>query len=308
MKRKWHRKEEGFLSSFLIIFMVTLALMTAGAYVLVNSEGINMVNQIQLLQTGYAADSGIFYALRALRDTSFVDPTTMTVGNATVTLSTDTTAERIFLNVESNMSLVENNLQIEARVDSLPNIAIISTNDVSDINTQDGAGIDNENYLFANTDSIPPVDNTTLQSLSNSQGHDDLSGGTHTAIDGDPDGSFSFWNSPGVPNVTYITGDLFVQASSTIFGIYYVLGDVTLHWNNAQVQGVIYAPNESSDIYLYDGVSTPYVVGGIVTGGRVIGNWGSPNVQYNFNFMTAFGTFLNDPGCILAHVFEWNYQ
>ncbi len=307
---KMQNSEEGFLSAFLIIFLVTLALMGAGAFILVNSEGINMVNQVQLLQSGYAGDGAAYYAIRALRRNVYSNPTYMTIGGASVTLDTSMVAERIFLDVEADMSEVQNMLEIQLRVDSLQMMAIISTDNVSGIDTRDSLGNVNQNYLIENTDSIPGIDDALLQSTSGSQLHDQ-SAATFTPSDGYPF-TGSFFYSGSEPNVTWVQGNFYVQGGYTVYGIFLVDGDVVIG-NDATVEGVIYTPDENSDIYIDRSSSSTHihVNGGIISNGEVSAyNLGTyVNVQHDPDHMNAFGRlFLYNPSCILAHVFEWNYM
>ncbi|MBN2030883.1 hypothetical protein JW824_11650 [bacterium] len=308
MRQNRYKSEEGFLSAFLIIFLVTLGLMGAGAFVLVNSEGINMVNQVQLLQSGYAADGAVYYGIRALRQYTFTSPTTMTIGGAYVTLSTSRTGERIFLDVTADMSNVQNDLQIQIRVDTLRNAAVFSTNDVNnDIVTEDDDGNTDMDYLIVNTDSLPTIDRTALENTAISQGWHRTES-TFTPADGYPTGSF--WNSPGVPNVIWVENDIWVSSAITIYGIYLVDGDVFTD-DQGQVQGIFYVPNTSSTIYLNRQSDTfDQIVGGIITNGY-ISSWGLGavvTVQNNRTFMAAFDSYVDNPDYVFAHVFSWNYM
>ena len=82
------KREEGIWSSFVILFLLTLALMGLGAHVLVRSESRNTANLIRARQADYAANGAAYYGMRRLRLGALDESTPLSIGPGTVDLDT----------------------------------------------------------------------------------------------------------------------------------------------------------------------------------------------------------------------------
>ena len=99
--RKYFIKENGFVSAFILILLVTLGLMGAGAYVLMTAEGKSVAVQGVSMQVDYSTEGALYYAKRRLTNASDLDATidslngeAVNIGNIAVTIYADTIPAR----------------------------------------------------------------------------------------------------------------------------------------------------------------------------------------------------------------------
>jgi hypothetical protein len=163
----------------------------------------------------------------------------------------------------------------------------------SNITTRDSLGGTDSKLLVQGlgASNLPAINQTSLNTLSTSQGHD-KSSSTFNATNNFP--SASYYNSGITPNVTHVYGNLSLGVSPattvTIYGIFVVEGNVTIS-KSSQVIGVIYCPN-SSTVTINSPVATNSVTGGIVTKGTVTGSTAS-YVKHNMTYTTVFSNYLS---------------
>ncbi|HEX9934193.1 MAG TPA: hypothetical protein VGB38_03265, partial [bacterium] len=84
-------RERGALSPFILIFLVTLAIMSTATYYMVAGESQNLGGSMASVQAEYAALSGVFFALSALNAETFdsaVEATTYSIADVEVSLDT----------------------------------------------------------------------------------------------------------------------------------------------------------------------------------------------------------------------------
>ncbi len=175
---------------------------------------------------------------------------------------------------------------------NLGSLAMFSTGSVTNVTALDADGNPDPSLMVANADSMPPIDYLNLIDTAINQSHVEYDP-TFQPGDGYPNGSF--YASPGVPNVTHVTGDLKVNGGITVYGIFIVEGDVILN-GSARVDGVIYLPNFDSEVeqITFAGGGSPEestVNGGIIANGDISGSGNHITVKYNPDYMGQFGNF-----------------
>jgi hypothetical protein len=304
MKIKDFKEEHGFFSAILLIFLVTLALMGAGAFVLMKTEGEAVANNATGLRLEYAANGGIFYAIRLLEADSLDQVTSFTLDGITVSLDTTREGSTTYLNVNAGSGDFDRDIDIEMREGRYCDKAIVTTGDVGDlIFTKDAAGNFDSGLLLEKVTRMPSIDIVSLKALSSSQGHDK---GTFTPANNSPVANFYY--SAGVPNVTYTTGNMTVNSSRTIYGIYLVEGTVTLN-SNAVIQGVVYLLNNNA-ITIAGGASLSdrSINGGLISKGDVIAGGLFCYVRHNPAYMNIFQNYVTNPNSRVVKVVNWDYQ
>ena len=301
--------EEGFWSSLLILFLVTLVLLGFGSFVLVRSESANVANQIRALQADYAANGCAYYGIKRLQLGSLNESETLTVGNGFVSLDTSEVSGSldILLNISGTVGGVERKIEIRlATGGGLVDKAIYTMGDVFNVTGKDSLGNPSSDVVVTQADTVPEIDVDSLNTMSTAQGHDQ-SGTPFTPVDGYPNGSF--YQPDGVtPNVTHVMDSLVVEGGRTIFGIFVVEGSVILH-GSSRVQGVIYLPNPTSTIITGGGnPGESSITGGIVSHGNISGFGNHISVRHQPEFMRAFCEFQIGPDPDDSGVVSWLWK
>lgn len=259
MFSKFANNEEGMLSAFIILFLVTLALLSMGISTIIRNEGVTQANRIQGVKTDYAANSGAQYALKRLL-ISNLPSTSLTILGSSVVVDSSLDFSKTVINVQTTYNEITKNLEVQV----IEHPVIWTTNNVSWVDDRelDGSAAWGD-LINENASSIAVIDTASLISIAN------IVSGNLTVNGNYPAGASSFFFSTGVPHVTYVAGDMTVQSSGRAWGIYIVEGDVTVEggWFSAgSVEGVIYTPNASSDVDLE---SNAQIIGGVCGFGRV---------------------------------------
>ncbi len=258
------KNEEGMLSAFIILFLVTLTLLSFGVSTMIRNEGITLANRVQGLQTDYTANSGAQYALRRLLIAN-VPNTTLDIMGSTVTVDTSLVFSHTVINIQSILNDITKSLEV-----SLVEYPVIwTTNNVSSVNDieLDGSWAWGD-LIIENASSVAVIDTTSMISIAN------IVSGNLTVTADYPAGASSFFFAAGLPHITYVSGNLTVRTSGTAWGIYIVEGDVTVEgglFSPGEIEGVLYMPNASSDVDLE---SNAQIIGGVCGYARVRSvNW-----------------------------------
>jgi len=294
MKISDKKNEKGFASGFVLLFVVTLALMGVGGAILMKSEGKRLGSNIESLQTDYSAQSAMWFAIQATAVSAdtlkyVVDNVPFSIGSATIS-DIDTFISnngKDAITVEARTANCVR--RITAEIEKLPGVlAIESTNSVNNVDVRDQNNNENNQLIDQNRAAMRVIDDANLQAIAVSQGYN--ISGNYTPPDGWPNGSY--YNAPGVPNVTYINGNLTVSSGDDVFGIFYVQGNVNIEYG-AQVHGIIYAPNGANTVTLNGPSFSNAVEGGIISAGPIEGECGFLNlfdsqIIYNPQFIRGF--------------------
>lgn len=307
MKLSNLKNEEGFFSSMILMFLVTLAMMGLGAFVLTRSEGASVTTQIQTIQAEYAAEGAVYYGVQRLAQGSLNEAQALSIGGGNVILDTTTVSGSIYLNVIATTGSMTRRIRVEVEESGggLADKAIYTTDVVFFTTACDSLQNTDDSRKVENADSIPSMDLAALWALSNSQGHNQS--GTFYPSSGYPSGNF--YQPDGVtPNVTYVNGNMRVNDGRTVYGIYVVTGWVNLR-PSARVEGVIYVVNDNPT-WLRGGGSTatPSIQGGVVSEGEINGYVNRAYVQHWPEFMRVFCSYMlyPDSGGSYA-IADWEY-
>jgi hypothetical protein len=302
------KKEEGFWSTFVILFLLTLTLMGLGAHILIKGEGPNTANLANVLQADYAANGAAYYGIRRLGIGALDESTPLVIGSGTVMLDSTfvSSSEEIELIVTANAGGTERGIIIRLQPSGkLADMAIYTTGDVFNVAARDSAGNLDPDRCVTNADSVPEINQAALDSLSSDQGHD------QAAPLFTPDDMYadsSFYRPDGItPNVTHVFNDFEVLGGRTIYGIFVVEGNVILH-GSARVEGVIYLPNPTSTIITGGGnPSESSITGGIVSHGDISGTGNHISVRHGPGFMRTFCEFQIGPDPPGFKKINWQY-
>lgn len=283
-------------------------MMGLGAHVLIKSEGPNTANLASALQADYAANGAAYYGIRRLQVGALDESTPLVIGHGTVTLDSTQVSgsNEIELTVMANVGGTARGIIIQLQPGGkLADMAIFTTDDVFNVAARDSAGNLDPDRCVTNADSVPEIDQAALDSLSTDQGHDQTDT-TFVPDDLYPDGSF--YRPDGVtPNVTHVFNDFEVLGGRTIYGIFVVEGNVTLH-GSARIEGVIYLPNPTSTIITGGGnPSESSITGGIVSHGDISGTGNHISVKHGPGFMNTFCEFQIGPDPIDFKRINWQY-
>jgi len=294
MKAYDNRKNEGgFASGFVLLFIVTLALMAVGGAILMESEGRRVGSGMVALQTDYSAQSAMWFAIQATAvdtDTldALIDNVPFSIGDAEIT-KIDTFIANSGRDALEVVAESENcTRRISAEIEKLPGVlAIETTSSVTKVDVRDQNNNPNAELIDENRAALHTIDNSNLQTIAQAQGQD-------TSAFSPPNGwpNWSYYNTPGVPNVTWVNGNLTVNSNDDVYGIFVVNGNVDIGYG-AQVHGIIYAINGGNTVKLNGPVLHNSVEGGIISEGPVDGAHGflnlfSSRVRYNPQFIRGF--------------------
>lgn len=267
---KNRRNEKGFLSGFIMLFVVTLALMGVGGAILMNSEGRGLGTTHEAMQANYAVDSAMWLTIAAFNKGTEVvlqNQVPFTIGGATISqidTSENTATNTITVLITANTK--NTSRMIQAELQSNPGLyGITSTGNVKGMDIYDANGQEDPDLIEANKDELPDVNVANFINMANNQttgGQAHFINGNITSTQGWPNGSF--YNANGNPNVTYINGDLTVKFGHTIYGIFIVTGDVIIE-DRGQVRGFMYTPNSGSSFTLNGPRWKDSVKGGIMS-------------------------------------------
>lgn len=298
--------EKGFiLPSLVIIFLVTLALMATGAYVLMRSEGDISADTMIAKQIEYSLKGASDYALNLMKidDLEIQD---VDVGGVSATVDT------IKLN-PSNGFNPDFDLDITATVGSVsrelfvtidafdPDVAIwaLGAVDLTVIPRNQSGLLPNWDRMGENVYALPQIDVTTLLALPGAQV---LAGGAYSGTR--PTGATSFFQSGTTPWVTRYTGDVTLSAGAVQWGIMIVDGDLTIS-SLANVNGIVYLPNAGSQVTM--GISLNATVNGcIICAGDVTG---ATFVDHNSTYLATLENYRLNPGTADgSNIVAWDYQ
>jgi hypothetical protein len=188
-------------------------------------------------------------------------------------------------------------------------MAIWTTGTVTDVDVYDSTGTKYNSLMIEEADSLTYMDTSSLIALATSQGQ------AHSGSFSPPDGypSSSFYNSGTTPNVTYIDGDLIVDNGRTVYGIFYVTGNVEVRSSFTggigRIEGIVYLPSQSSTITMsMEGLTS--VNGGVISGGNIDGSgWLDGKIQHCPEYMRGFSQFQDDPGSEGSlRILDWVYE
>jgi hypothetical protein len=313
MKRKMIQKaagrEEGFLSAFFLIFLVTLALLGLGAYSLMRSESANTVNQMKLIQADASLNAGAFFSLNALSRSLFDSQTeaaTLSIGGADVTVDTsyDAATNIIALTVTSTIGSAERKARIEFQLGiGMRDKAIITTGIDNGVSARNENNVVDDRKLVDEADSIPTIRLAMLKAMATAQGH---------KIVGDCNGSGinpGFYQPDGVtPNIWYITGNLTISGSKKASGIFVVDGDVTINGAD-RITGILYLPNITSTVINGGGNPTESSIrGALISHGDITGHGSHTNVRWVKEYMYLFcDWFQTYPDVLRNNLVRWIY-
>lgn len=291
------KKEEGFWSALIVIFLVTLGLMGLGVSVLIRSEGKSVAHHVNAVQIEYVANAGAYYGIQRLHSDSLDESEELEIGNGKVTLDTSDVegSSDVLLTITAVAGEAKKEIEVLLSAKNrLVDKAIYTKGDVFNVTGKDSAGNPDSDVVITKADTIPSIDIDTLKTMATNQGHfipsDSIPADSAFAPDTNyPESSF-YWSGGGgtTPNVTYVEGDFTVKGSRDVYGIFVVEGNVTLH-GSARVFGVIYLPNPSSTLITGGGnPGESSITGGIISHGDISGTSHHISVQHNPEYMRAF--------------------
>jgi|GEM_PF-2427878 len=327
------KSERGFVSALVLIFLVTLALMGMGAYILIRTEGVGIARQAMLTQMDYAAEGAYYYARAVMmRGTpgspiDSINGQSIVIHGVTVDITGSVHTDTQFADYDLTITAssygavsFSNDVVVAVKNMDLENVAVWSNYPVNNENVYvcddrlwntETYPWDSENELMmisyeTKCDTIPIMNDTVLEALALSQHRNpDLHVWTDTTAAGlnwnttanapatAPDTSF-LRSSDTDPNVFYIMGDLTVNTGNTICGIVIVLGNTTI-LGTGNIEGVLYMPTAGSTLRMEMGT---YIRGGVIGSVDIGRNGGAginPIIRYDQTYMQAFAAFRTYP-------------
>lgn len=288
MIRQHIKEERGFWSAFMLMLTVTLALLGFGGAILIRSEAVAVSRKSATLQTDYAADAAMQFAIRAMQLGTYQDGMTIPdLGG--VTISVDTMASAAGVSMFINASKMEAKREITVNMTGALGAIVASGHVHWRVWSLNESGWFNRGLTDEYVTTLPPVDTTALRTLAASQGYEQLSSFTPSA--NYPSGSF--YTVDGVtPYVTYVDGDLTITNNIDVYGIFVVTGTVSIG-TNATIHGVVYSVGS---VTLDPYGSSSSIIGGLITGGDVTNSGGWPwisTIRYSLDYTKTFETFGN---------------
>ncbi len=307
-QQKKKKNQDGFWTAFVILFLLTLTLLAFGAWQLMRGESSNITNQVQASQADYSANAGAYFGIRALQNGALDETQSLQVGGGTVTLDTSliTGSTDILLVVQADVENANRAIEIEiSNPGRLRDKAVYTTGNVFNVAGRDSLGNTDPSRVVTLADSVPSIDETTLEAMSLAQGH------TQSASNFKPSNNYpstSFYQPDGVtPNVTHVQNDMTVQGGRDIYGIFVVDGNVTAH-GSSRIYGIVYLPNPTSTVITGGGnPSQSTINGGIVSHGNISGTGNHISVKHWPEYMDVFCSFLLYPGNLVFQVVDWRY-
>jgi hypothetical protein len=309
MKRKSiFRDERGFWSAFFFLFLVTLGLLGMGAYALMKSEGVNVANEMKSMQAKNSLEAAAFYGLTALKKSLFtgvMETTTLTIGGTTVNLDTSRSGSDLILRVTATNGAVSRQLKIQVQYGKkFSDNAVATTGDVSNVTALDSLRNPDPDRLIDNQDSLPTFKDADIKAMAFTQGHKKT--GNWTATTNYP--AANFYNAGTTPNVTHITGNLTMNGTTNIYGIFIVEGTVTMN-GTGRIYGVLYLPNSTSTVIKSSTIAGESAVeGGIISHGSISGTVSNITVEHVPAYMRSFMQFRTYTEIISNPVVGWTYS
>ena len=286
--------ERGFSSVVTFLVMAMVATIGFTLFFITMSDSNMTVRKLQATKAFYLSEGGLQYGMMRLNSGRAVDENqAIPIFNGIVHLDTSKAQEFTILTARAEFSGItrRTGLYLRNTVD-LGAFALYSTGQVEEVTTLDDDGNPDPDLLVAEADSLPKIDYLGLTDRAINQGH--------VIYDPDfrPDDNYpngDFYYSPDVPNVTHAVGDMTVQGGRTIYGLYVVEGNVSLH-GGARLIGVLYLPNVDSEVLqiTMTGGGTPTessVLGGIVANGDIRGTGNHITIRYKEEYMWYFGEY-----------------
>jgi len=230
-----------------------------------------MVSRYSNYSAKNTSASGAYIALNKL----FVDQTwrgpynSIFLGNDSISVSVvDTAPNRISIVAEGHNPNLKDSTQAMVFDGVFNEFAVWAKDSVVNVTTMDSLNNTNLALLMEDAPYMPEINKAGLISEATAQNNVEI--GNFNPPNGYPNGSFYYFLT--TPNVTHVTGDLFVQNNRTIYGIYIVEGDVNIQ-SDGLVRGVLYLPNAASEVH-HGGSGSEFgrVNGGIVTWGTIDGD------------------------------------
>jgi len=319
------KKENGFWTAFILIFLTTMASMGLGAALLIRNEAMSVEKQFSSLQTDYAAIAGARYALARMQLGDLEEGTTFYIGGTSVLMDSSMNEDgKTVIDVYSTTtgSLDPITSHMSVLMDGPWNVedkAIFSIGNTSWlIDVRDEDRVSNDWYNFdgdaQEDDSIPVINTTALLAYAINQDASHEITVNYTIPADFPTGATDFYGSYGgyvQPHVFYVNGDLTVNHGLTAYGIYWVTGDVILN-GRAKIMGVVYQGNSSSEVIFNEtSGNEPRITGGVITAGRVKGDglFDGGYVNHDRDYMKTFcDLFRQFPDAPPVLEFErWEY-
>ncbi len=308
MKMDLIKDDRGSWSAFIFIFLITLGLLGLGAYSLMQSEGVNIANQTDGLRAEYAATSGVFFALGAFQRGALTSDVSLEMENTNVAIDTQQVGDATHFLVSARRGDARRKILVEVDFLSLEDVAIYSDSTVTGVSALDSAGHVDNNRLIKEAKVMPEVDNTTLKNLAKAQGH--YFAGDYNIPDGYP--SLDFYADPvaGIPNVTWVEGNVTLSGNEHIYGIVVIGGNLTVN-GTPRFEGVIYMPNKNSMLINGGGSpSSPIVDGGILSFGLIRRSGGGSRdryIKHNPEYMRKLCEFVTWQPPVSAEIVSWRY-
>lgn len=284
------RNEAGGLSIAFVFFMV-LMLTTLGVvgHSIMTTDNLISLRYVQGVQAQYLAEAGMQYGIKLVIDGQAL-PYSETVdlygGSFELSLVDQDTV--IVLTSTGGMDAGSKGIQVIMKYrPPIGDFAIYATGDIDNVDALDEDGDPDPALMVDNAPSLPDIDTPALIAMATAQGHVYTS--DVTPSHGYP--NFNFYFSAGIPNVTYVQGDMTVNGGTTIYGIFIVEGDIRLN-GSSRVEGVLYLTNPNTVVIHGGGNPTESsVTGGIIANGDVDGTGNHITVHYNAEYMGAIADF-----------------
>jgi hypothetical protein len=275
------------LTFFVVLITASLAMV---AYLTIVREASSTSSQIMLAKAGYLAEAGIEVAMRRMTDGQQLSGQESTeIGDGTFLITYSKDGANTIVQSTGYVGSATKRLRLTAYYrPPIDRFAIYSTDYIDRVTALDEDRNPDPTLAVAYADSLPPIDYNGLIDLAISQSHVRLDA-TFSPSDGYPNGSF--WYSPGVPNVTHVTGNFKVNGGRSVYGIFIIEGDATLN-GSSRVVGVVYLQNPGYVVIHGGGdPSESTVTGGIVANGPIDGTSNHITVEYNAQIMSIFGHY-----------------
>jgi hypothetical protein len=311
---KKYKNDSGFVSIVVVLFLVTLGLMSLAASMLIQSEGVNIGKKVSSSKADYAFDGAVNYAMRRIMLGAINETNSYTIGDISIYMDTTKVNyedANVLLSVTSSYEDIESSVNVYLKVKkSIGEFAGYISKTAQDVEVLDENGNVDETLMETQATDVPDFSTTALYQYAQNQSQD-YSSNTTISTTGYPNGSF--WHNTDSVNVTYVNGDLTfdngsVGSRNEYYGIFVVTGNVTIP-KYADVMGIIYMPNEGSILNLTH--ATARVVGGVVGHGYVMGTTkrgNSSKIQHDYIYMDTFDLFRTSEDFGSCEIIEYVYE
>jgi len=286
--------------AFVFIMIAAFATLGVVSLSLMASDSQMSVNFVQRLQAQYLAEAGIEYGIDLVFQGQGGPYTeTVSTGGGYFSLSIEQDSV-LTLTSTGDMDRAEKGVEVKVSFrPPIEDVAIFSTNNITNVTTLDEAGDPDTTLAIANAPFLPDMDDSTLIAMAIAQGHVET-GPIFTPSHGYP--NFNYYFIGTTPNVTWVQNDLLVLGGRTVYGIFVVDGKITLN-GSARVEGVLYMRNNFDFVGTGGGPPPGSIVtGGVVANGAVSGTGNHITVRYNSEYMGKFGEYEE---LVLGQIFSW---